>query len=165
MSGCGYVAGGFKYQGRGIVVSPVVNKIKIATEARKYTGYVSYPILIEDKLTNEIIRQFNIDGNLVVTRQGPQALILTCAVVDYDKETLRYTDSDDVKEQRLRLRVEMKLHSSDGTLLQHRRVVGESSYYLEQEFMGDDKKSESFAQVELVRDTARRIVEAVVEEW
>ena len=161
ISSCGYTTRGFVYEDNRIIIEPVVNKIDITSEQRKYSGYTSFPLLIENKLTNELIGKFNTEGHLEVVNQHPKALKLTCTITDYSKETLRYTDNDEVEEQRLRLHVKIKLVSSEGEILQDREVVGESNYYLS----GSRQKSESAAQVDLVTDTARRILEAIVEAW
>jgi len=161
VAGCGYTTRGCFYDDERIVIKPVVNKISITSEDRKYSKYTSFPILIENKLTNELVSKFNIDGYLKVVSKGPEAMELSCDVYDYDKEALRYDDDDDVEEQRLRLYVRMKLVSSEGKTLKAKTVVGESSYYLS----GPNQESESSAQVDLIDDTARRILEAVVEEW
>ncbi len=162
MVGCGYTTRGFIYAEDTIIIKPVVNKVDITSESRKYSDYTSFPILIENRLTNEIVSKFNIEGNLKVVSEDPRALKLTCAVENYDKETLRYTEgSNEVEEQRLRLSVHMKLTSGEGKVLQDKRVVGESTYYL----TGVNQRSESTAQLDLIDDTARRICEAVTEAW
>jgi len=161
ISGCGYTVGGFKYEGRKIVIVPVENKIDITSESRKYSGYITYPVLIEDDLTNAIIRKFNIDGHLTVVRRDPQALRLSCIIKQYKKETLRWTDADDPEKQRLRLYVKMTLTSPEGEILHERNVMGENEYFLS----GRSEASEEAARIDLVNDISRRIVEAVVEEW
>jgi len=159
--GCGYTTRGFVYVEDTIIIKPVINKIDITSESRKYSDYTSFPILIENRLTNEIVSKFNIDGNLKVVSEDPNALKLVCTVNDYNRDTLRYTDSDAVSEQRLRLNVHIKLTSGDGKVLKEKNVVGETEYYL----TGANSKSESAAQLDLINDAARRITEAVTEEW
>lgn len=159
--GCGYTTRGFVYVENTIIIKPVINKIDITSGSRKYSDYTSFPILIENRLTNEIVTKFNIDGNLKVVSEDPNALKLVCTVNDYSRDTLRYTDSDAVSEQRLRLHVHIKLTSGDGKVLNEKNVVGETEYYL----TGANSKSESAAQLDLINDTARRITEAVTEEW
>jgi len=159
--GCGYSTRGVIYDESSIIIVPATNKIDITSESRKYSGYFSFPALIENKLTNELTNKFNIDGNLKVVSQDPQALKLECEVTDYKKETLRYTDSDEVKEQRLRLYVNIKLTDPQGEVLRHQQVMGETDYFL----TGSGSRSESAAQTDLIDDTARRILEAVVEAW
>ncbi|UCC95131.1 MAG: hypothetical protein JSW40_10070 [Candidatus Omnitrophota bacterium] len=161
LCGCGYTTRGFLYEEDEIVIIPVVNKINITSEGRRFSQYTTFPILLEKQLTNALINKFNIDGHLKVTRRKEEALELLCTITDYRRETLRYTDSDDVKEQRLRLHVHMKLSDFDGEILQEKNVVGETEFFLS----GPHSKSEAAAQVELVDDAARRIVEAVIEEW
>ena len=159
--GCGYTTRGFHYDGNSIIIKPVANKIDITSESRRYSGYGTYPVLIENRLTNILVNKFNIDGGLKVVNDDPRALRLTCTITDYKKETLRYTDSDDVEEQRLRLYVRMQLQGVDGDTLQKKTIIGEASYFI----VGPNQRSETAAQVDLIDDTARRIVEAVVEEW
>ena len=162
IASCGYTTRGFIYTEDSIIIKPVVNKIDITSESRKYSGYVSFPILIENRLTNKLVSKFNIEGNLKVVSHDPGALHLACTVENYNKETLRYTEEDDeAEEQRLRLYVRMKLTSPDGKILQDRMIVGEAAYYL----AGVNEKSESAAQTDLIDDTARRICEAVTEAW
>ena len=161
MAGCGYTTKGFMYPQSSIIIKPVVNTIDITAESRKYSGYTTFPVLIENRLTNEIVSKFNNDGNLRVVNQDPDALKLTCVITSYTREALRYSEDEDVEEQRLRLHVQMTLEVSDGRVLNKREVVGESSYFL----TGTRAKSESSAQKDLINDTARRISEAVLEEW
>ncbi|NQT28116.1 MAG: hypothetical protein HQ570_00790, partial [Candidatus Omnitrophica bacterium] len=103
--------------------------------------------------------------------------------------------SDEIEEQRLRLSVHMKLTSGEGKVLQDQVVLGETTYHLSGTIRtvsrcengkwkigsGDciydteaaanaansslNPKSESAAQLDLIDDTARRICEAVTEEW
>jgi hypothetical protein len=161
ISGCGYTTRGFVYKESKIHIPAVVNQINITSEDRRYAGYRSYPILLEKILTNVLINKFNIDGHLKVVKSEEGALKLSCAINDYQREALRYTDSEDIKEQRLRLSVHIKLTDSSGQTLKEKDVVGETSFFL----VGTNRKTESAAQQDLVDDTARRILEAVIEEW
>lgn len=155
---CGYTTRGFIYTESSIIIKPAVNKINITSQDRKYSDYVSFPILIENKLTNALVSKFNIDGNLKVVNQSNKALTLVSTVTNYDRETLSYDDINDPDEQRLRLSVQVKLISPEGKILQDRVVVGETTYVL-------DTKNESAAQLDLIDDVARRICEAVTEAW
>lgn len=159
--GCGYTTRGFIYQDERIFITPVVNKIDITSESRRYSGYTTYPILLENKLTNEIVNEFNIRSNLKVVSSQTDVLKLSCAIDRYERKALRYTDSDDIKEQRLRLYVRMKLTDPEEAVLKDKKIVGETTFFL----IGPNRKSESSAQQDLIKDTARRIVEAITEEW
>tara|TARA_B100000315_G_scaffold248574_1_gene278607 strand:- start:851 stop:1375 length:525 start_codon:yes stop_codon:yes gene_type:complete len=160
--GCGYTTRSIvSFAEDTIIIEPVVNEIDITSERRKFADYTTFPILIENKLTNELVSKFNIDGNFKVVSQDPEALVLTCVIDNYTKETLRYENNDDIEEQRLRLYVKMKLTSPKGEVLKDKQVVGEATFFL----TGVNSKSEVAAQVDLVDDTARRISEAIVEAW
>jgi outer membrane lipopolysaccharide assembly protein LptE/RlpB len=161
IAGCGYTTRGFVHDGSSIIVDPVINKIDITSENRRYSTYTSFPILIENRFTSLLVQKFNIDGGLKVVSQGQGALRITCTVNDYTKNTLRYTDGDDVREQRLRLHTDIMLFDADGEAIKTKRVIGEADYFLS----GPNQKSEEAAQQDLIDDTARRIVEAVVEDW
>ncbi len=161
VAGCGYATSGCMYTGQKIIITPVANAIDITSEKRKYSNYESYPILIENTLTNRLVREFNIEGSMKVVSSDPQAFKLACTITDYKKEALRYSGDDDVREQRLRLYVQMKFTDPAGKALIERSVVGETTYFLS----GANQKSETAAQSDLVDDTARRLSEAVLEEW
>lgn len=161
ISGCGYTTSGCMYAGRKIIIEPVINKITITSENREYSNYDTFPILIENKLTSELVRRFNTDGNLKVVSRNAQALKLSCTVGEYTKESLRYEDDDDVEEQRLRLNVHMRFVDFQGKVLQDKNIQGETSYFL----TGTSSKTEASAQEDLIDDTARRVVESITEEW
>lgn len=157
--GCGYTTKAFMGTGT-IYVKPVENNIQITQEKRAYSDYQSYPILIEKQLTNAIVDEFRIRSNYTITSDHVGANTLECSITDYKQEALRYDDFDDVSEQRLRLHVKFKYSNKEG-ILKERTIVGEASYHLE----GSYAKSESEAFEELIEDTARRIVEAIADDW
>ncbi len=161
LCGCGYTTRGFVYSSNKIFIAPAVNKINITSENRSYSTFTAYPVLLEQRLTNKIINKFNIDGHLKVVSKEGDTLKLSCEITEYLKETMRYDDSEDVKEQRLRLHVKMKLLGQDDNVIKEREIVGETSFFL----MGPNSVSESTAQEKLLDDTSRRILEVVVEEW
>ena len=158
-AGCGYTTRGFIYETSKILIEPITNKIDITSEDRKYSGYTTYPILIENRLTNKIVHKFNIDGNLKVVNNDIEALKLICEITDYKKQALSYSkeNRDEVSEQRLRLYVKIKLVDVSGEILKDKIIVGETTYFL--------TGSETAAQEDLIEDTARRVLESVVEEW
>ncbi|MFH1767600.1 MAG: LPS assembly lipoprotein LptE [Candidatus Omnitrophota bacterium] len=169
VSGCGYTTKGFFYKEDKILIRPVVNKISIASEDRMYSSedrmyssQVYYPILIEKKFSNALINKFNVDGRLkVVSAQKENSLKLECEIIAYRKEGLRYTSADEVEEQKLYLDVHMTLYDSDEEIFIDRNVTGDTSYYL----TGSNAKSETAAQTDLIDDTAKRILEVIVENW
>lgn len=161
-SGCGYTTRGFTYKEQKIYIAPVTNAVDITSEDRKYSSYKSYPLLVEKRVTNSLVNKFNIDGRLcVVSEPGPNTLQLICKIQDYYKEALKYTENDEVREQRIRLSVHMKLVGTEAEVFQEKDVIGRASYFLS----GAQSKSESAAQEELIDDACRRILEAVTEQW
>ncbi|MFH1504688.1 MAG: LPS assembly lipoprotein LptE [Candidatus Omnitrophota bacterium] len=161
ISGCGYTTSGCMYSGKKIIVKPVVNKMKITSENREYANFETFPILIENKLTNMLVRKFNSDGNLKVVSQGSDALQLNCTVSNYTKESLSYENGNDVEEQRLRLVTHIIFTDAKGEVLQDKSIQGETTYYL----TGTGATSEIAARDALIDDTAKRIVESITEEW
>jgi hypothetical protein len=55
----------------------------------------------------------------------------------------------------------MKLLDQNGKIIKERDIVGETTFFL----IGPNSISETTAQENLVDDTARRTLEAVIEEW
>ena len=161
LAGCGYSTHSITFAEKSIFIKPVTNEIKIAAEGNKYENRKTYPRLIENELTSVLVQGFNTDGQLKVARDEAGALKLVCVVKDYRKETLRSTNTNDVVEQRVQLEVAMKLYDSYGKTVEEKEVVGETTYFLS----GPNQKTEVAAQGDLVDDTARRITEAVVENW
>ena len=161
LAGCGYTTHSVIFAEKYIFIQSVTNDIKIATEGNKYENRKTYPRLVENELTSALVQGFNTDGQLKVAREEAGALKLVCAVKDYRKDTLRSTTTNDVVEQRIQLEVWMKLTSSSGKTIKDEGVIGETTYFLS----GPNQKTEVAAQGDLVDDTARRIVEGVVENW
>jgi|GEM_PF-549065 hypothetical protein len=163
LSGCAYTTSGISYPEKNIYIAPVLNKISITDESRTQSNYWTFPILLENTFTNNLINKFNVDGHFKVAadKDTSDSLNLSCVINNYAKETLRYSDSDDVVEERLRLTAHIKVIGGNGKPLIEKDVVGEATYFLS----GPKQKSETTAQGELIDDTARRILEAVAEEW
>jgi hypothetical protein len=159
--GCGYTTRGFNYAENGIYIEPVVNEIDITNENRAYSSYSNFPVLLEKQLTNALIEKFNINGSLLVANQAQNNLRLVVKIKDYKKDALRYADSDDVTEHKLKLYADVVLYDSQGENIKESRVVGEASYFLSGRFA----TSEAAAESELVDDAARRIMEMVIENW
>jgi hypothetical protein len=159
--GCGYTTKGFMYEHQTIMVLPATIKINITAENRNYINYQSYPVLLEKRFTNALINKINTQGHLKVVGSSSDALKLECAITQYQKEAVRFTDSEDVKEEKLHLTVHMKLINPKGEVIKERDIESISSYLLSGVF----NKTESTAQADLLDDAARRILEAIIEEW
>lgn len=160
LCGCGYAIRDYVNKGS-LYIKPAVNDISIASEKNVYSGYTSYPVLIEKKFTNELIHKFNVRGSYSITGDQFDAFTLECRIYDYKTSGLRYTDSDDVTEQRLYLYVQVSLYDQQGALLETYDVLGETTYFLS----GPYAVSEEQAIGDLIDDTARRVVDAVSDDW
>lgn len=161
-SSCGYGTHSVFYSEKKINVLPVKNKINVAVEERRLSDFRTFPLLIEKRLTNSIVRKFNIDGYLkVINKNEGDSLTLVCTIVDYRKESLRYTGSEDIEEQRLRLYVDLVLKDKDDKVIKNTQIVGETTFFL----TGSRAKTETAAWDDLIDDTSRRITEAVLEQW
>jgi hypothetical protein len=161
LSACGYTTSGLVYSGKKIVIVPVENKINITSQDRRYSTYTTSPILFEKNLTNVLISKFNSQARMRVVNKEEDALKLQCVILSYDKDAIRYTANEDVKEQRLNLRVKVDFSGSDGKIIKSQEVTGQTTYFLS----GAYAKSESAALTDLIDDTARRIMELISEEW
>jgi hypothetical protein len=159
LSGCGYTTRGCLYPERTIVIKAVTNEIDVTNADYRSIGSAENPILLEKDLTTSLIKKFNLDGALRVTKDSAGALALTCAITDYHKEALRYVSNDvnNPEQEKLYLSVSLKLQRGDQVIKQE-RVVGETSFYL-------SAKSEAVARVDLIEDAGRKILAWVVEDW
>ncbi len=163
LGGCGYttyLVSSSLGEGK-IYVKPVANEVRITSEDRAYSDYTVYPVLLDKDLTNAIIDELQIRTPLKVVSSPDGAYTLECKIVNYKKEALRYTDTDEVNEQRLRLYVKVIVYDAEKNLIKEREVVGEASYF----FSGRLASSESEALNELIEDTAKRVVDTLSQDW
>ncbi len=164
LSGCGYTTRSMissKYQR--IYITPFVNKIDITNDS--YTGNkykVSRPLL-ETDITKSVNNKYLFDGNLKPVSKEAADVVLIGELIDFRRDPLRYTDSNDVAEYRLNLVVNIKLiDNKNGSLIwKEDGFTGQYSYFV----IGSLAKPESTAINEAVADLARRIVERTVEQW
>ncbi len=84
-------------------------------------------------------------------------------LLEYQREPLRYTDSGEVQEYRLRLVVQATLEDSKTgeVLWSENRFSGEAAFFTS----GALTKSEQTARDELFNDLARRLVARLAEGW
>ena len=107
ITGCGYTTKAFLASGV-VYVKPVENKIQIAQETNAYSEYQSFPLLLEKRLTNQIVTEFTVRSGYTVVGAEANAERLESAITGYRKEALRYDDFDEITEQRLRLTVHIR---------------------------------------------------------
>ncbi|MFA4989796.1 MAG: LptE family protein [Candidatus Omnitrophota bacterium] len=164
LAGCGYTTRSMitnKY--RTIYVAPFVNKVNITNEVNTGNKYRIYRPMIESDITEYVINKYLFDGNLRPAEDTSADLILKGEVMDFRKDPLRYDDSDNVKEYRINLVVNISLwdRKENKLLWQENNFTGDTTYFA----AGPQTKSEDAAVVDALNDLSRRIVERTVEQW
>ncbi|MCX5657068.1 MAG: LptE family protein [Candidatus Omnitrophica bacterium] len=159
-SGCGYTTrSAISKEYKTLVVKNFVNKVEIQTATPEYKTY--YPGL-ETKITNAVVSRFIYDGNLHIAKEEDADLILEGELLDYMKQALRYTESDNVEEYRISVVVNIALKDKEGNVIwQRSNFTGDTTYRLS----GPLAKTEATALEDAVSDLARRIVNLTVESW
>lgn len=161
-AGCGYTTRGFLDASyKTIFVKPVVNEVSITDEMQEDTEYRSVPPLIENRFTNALLDRFNLDGNLKASDEYSADLILSCRIIDYSRDAIRFDDSEDVEEQRLRIDYAFTLADRSGNAVKEKTLVA----YEEYAQSGSSASTEEAALSVLLDDAARRLVEDIIESW
>ena len=126
-------------------------------------GRELYFPLLEIKVRNAVIDRFLFDGNLRVVDNDQADLILKGALIGYDRQTLRYTDNDEVQEYRVVISVSLEMFNvakNEPEWIES-GFSGETTYFV----TGSLAKTEEVAIQDAITDLARRIVERTVENW
>ncbi|MCM8763721.1 MAG: LPS assembly lipoprotein LptE [Candidatus Omnitrophica bacterium] len=159
-SGCGYTTrsvlpSSFKT----IYIPTFVNSIRFDNTGSEHRTY--YPGL-EIKITNAVVDRFVYDGNLRVVREENADLKLEGDLVDYLKQPLRYSESDEIEEYRISLVVNLVLKDREGNIVwEEKNFIGDTTYRLS----GSLAKTEQEAVGDAAEDLARRIVNRTIEHW
>lgn len=168
LSGCGYTTRSMisnKY--RSIYITPFVNKIDITKDTDTGRKYKVYRPLLETDITRSVNDKFHFDGNLKLADANSADLTLKGEVMEFVRDPLRYTDGNDVEEYRLNIRVNLSLWDNRENRLvwEESNFTGDTTYFTEFYPVAADRKPETTAINEAIKDLARRIVERTVEEW
>ena len=164
IAGCGYTTRSMiSNKFRTIYVVPFVNKVDITREIDVASKYRIYRPMLETDITKNVINKFLSDGNLRPVKEESADLILKGELIDYRKDPLRYSDSDDVTEYRINLVVNISLFDKKENKLvwEEKGFTGDTAYFTS----GTLAKSEDTAVNDALTDLARRIVERTVEQW
>jgi outer membrane lipopolysaccharide assembly protein LptE/RlpB len=164
LTGCGYTTRSMisnKY--RTIYIAPFLNKIDITRDTDTANKYKLYRPKLETDVTRKVVDKYLFDGNLRPVNSETADLILKGEVVDFRKDPLRYTESDEVKEYRVSISVNITLwdQKEQKMLWQEGNFTGDNTYFTQ----GALSKSEATAVNDAINDLARRIVERTVEQW
>ncbi|MCU0666539.1 MAG: LPS assembly lipoprotein LptE [Candidatus Omnitrophica bacterium] len=163
-AGCGYTTRSLlSGQYKTIYIAQFENKMDFTDAALSGNKYKLYKPGLETDVAKATSSRYMLDGNLKPTQEQSSDLVLRGSLVDFRRDPLRYTDSDDVYEYRLNVVVDLKLYDrhKDEVLWEEKGFTGDYTYFTS----GPAAKSESVAINEAVNDLARRIVERTVEQW
>lgn len=164
MSSCGYSTKSLlPSDQRNIYVEPFVNKINVTSETTQNNYYRVYRPRLESDVTKAVIDRFIYDGNLKVTKIDNADLVLSGQLVDYNRQTLRYTSDETSEEYRLNITVNIQLKNAktDELIWEENNLIGDTTYFT----TGSLAKSEDTAITDAIKDLARRIVERIIEGW
>jgi hypothetical protein len=147
-------------------VAPFVNKIDITQETDAATKYKIYKPMLETDITKAVIDKYLADGNLRPVKSEAADLTLKGELLEFRRDPLRYTDSDEVEEYRINLIVNIRLQDNRKNELvwEENRFTGETTYFTSFTTTGI-AKSDVTAVADAITDLARRIVERTVEQW
>lgn len=168
LAGCGYTTRSMisnKY--RTIYIQPFINKIDITQETDVAAKYKIYRPGLETDITKSVVNKFLLDGNLKPANLESADLTLKSELVEFRKDPLRYSDSDEVEEYRVNLVVNISLWNNKENRLvwEENNFTGDTTYFTNFATGGAVIKSEAQAINDAIGDLVRRIVERVVEEW
>ncbi len=164
IAGCGYTTRSMiSNQYRTIYIKPFVNKVNITSDVYIGDQYRVYRPMLESDVTRAVTNKFLFDGNLKPVNQEMADLVLKGDLVQFRRDPLRYTDSNDVAEYRINIVVNISLwdNRENKMLWEENNFTGDADYFT----TGALAKSEDSAVTNATNDLARRIVERAVEQW
>lgn len=164
ISGCGYTTRSMiSNKFRTIYVTPFVNRVDITNESYAANKYRIYRPSLETDITRAVVDKYLFDGNLRPVNEEYADLVLKGELIDFRKDPLRYSESDEVTEYRVNLVVNMSLwdRKANELVWEENGFTGDASYFT----TGPQAKSEGAALNDALNDLARRIVERTVEQW
>ncbi len=165
--GCGYTSRSMiSDKFKTIYIAPFVNKIDITKETEAANKYKIYKPMLETDVTKSVTNKFLFDGNLRPVKEASADLFLKGELVEFRRDPLRYTDSDEVEEYRINILVNLSLwdKKEDKLVWQENNFTGNYTYLTSFSTSGTPK-SEDVAVSEAISDLSRRIVERTVEQW
>lgn len=161
---CGYTTHSIiRDKFRTIHIKPFVNKIDITRETDTATRYKVYKPMLETDITKSVINKFLFDGNVKPVAEDSADLLLKGELVEFRRDSLRYTNNNEVEEYRINLVVNLSLwdRKENKLLWEEKNFTGDATYFVS----GPQAKSEDSAINDALSDLSRRIVERVVEQW
>lgn len=169
LAGCGYTTRSMissKY--RYIYITPFVNKVDFTQETAVASKYKIYRPMLETEITKAVINKYIFDGNLKSKEKDSADLVLKGELVEFRKDPLRYSESDEIDEYRLNILVNISLwdNRENRMLWEEKNFTGDFTYFpVTSTLINVVKKSDDQAVVDAVKDLARRVVERTVDQW
>ncbi|MBU4342756.1 MAG: hypothetical protein KJ902_00140 [Candidatus Omnitrophica bacterium] len=163
LSGCGYTTQAvLREDVKTMHVEIFENSIDITKEVSAKDKYEVYRPGIEVDLRDAIVERIFLDGNYKVSSRDSADAILEGEILQYRKDPLRYQD-EDVTEYRISIVCDVTLTRirDSEILIDAESVTGDTTYFT----TGTLQETETNALTDAMRDTARRIVNRIVENW
>lgn len=163
LGGCSYTTKSFLPEDiKSVHIVPVKNGIDLSKEVSDRDHFRVYRPGLEVDVTNAVINRFIFDGNLKVVSREKADSVLEATLMDYRRDPLRYSESDDIQEYRLSLVLAVEFRrNADGRVIWKENVVGDATFFLS----GARATSEDEAAAKVVEDVSRRVVEKTIEIW
>lgn len=163
-AGCGYTThSALPADVKMIHIAPVKNGIDLTGPIDEKHPFHAYRPGLEVDVNNAVINRFVFDGTLKVVAQEKADAVLQCTLVDYTRDPLRYSESDEIQEYRLNVTIAISLVrvSDQKPIVPLTRLAGDTTFFLS----GPRAITEDEALSRAIDDLSRRVVEKVVEVW
>ena len=163
-AGCGYTARpGLPSNLKTIYVKPFANKIDVT---RLTTGNERFPIYrprMETDITNAVLDRYQFTGLLRPASVDRADCRLEGELVEFRRDPLRYTSSQQVEEWRLNIVVNLRFFDQAANILlwEEENFTGDTTFFA----VGTQAEAEATALDRAITDLAKRIVERTVESW
>ena len=163
-AGCGYTTRpGVATTLKTIYIKPFTNKIDLT---RLSTGREQLPIYrpgMETNITREVVSRYQFTGLLRPASPDHADCRLEGELVEFRRDALRYTASQEIEEWRLNVVVNLRFFDQQANTLlwEEPHFTGDTTYFA----LGVNAESESTALDRAITDLSRRIVERTVENW
>lgn len=166
-SACGYTTRpGLAPHLKTVYVKPFVNKIDLTQIQTEYAGFPIYRHKMEVDITNEVIARYQFTGLLRPAGAERADCRLEGDLVEFRRDALRYTASQQVEEWRLSVVADLRFYDqTTNTLMwEEPRFTGDTTYFAIASGP-NPAESESTALSRAITDFAKRVVERTVENW
>jgi len=163
-AGCGYTTRpALPPHLKTVYIKPFVNTIDLTALPTREQRFPLYRPNMEVDITKAVINRFQFTGLLRPASVERADARLEGELVEFRRDALRYTASQQVEEWRLSVVVNLRFyeHRTGVLIWEEGRFTGDTTYFA----LGENAVAESVALERAITDLARRIVEHAVENW